>query len=159
MLQYNIRMRYHDRMKVHRPKSLEETGKIAAEWLRIASTERDEADSAFVAGLSGHLGAGKTAFTKLLAKELGIEEEITSPTFVLMKVYDIKNDVFKRLVHIDAYRLEKRSELEGLRYEEIVADKNSLVIIEWPENVGLNSADLDALLRFEIREGAHTISV
>lgn len=132
----------------------------ASEWLAQISKNREGADGAFVAGLSGHLGAGKTAFVKLVAKELRIEEIVTSPTFVIMKIYETKKDggVFKRLVHIDAYRLERRAELEGLGIEKIFADKHSLVMIEWPENVRLNATGLDSWLKFEIRDGTYMIS-
>lgn len=147
--------------------SLEETQKIAADWLARVSAEHSntismETKSAFVAGLSGHLGAGKTAFTKLVAKELGIGEEITSPTFVIMKIYDTQHPTFKRFVHIDAYRLERAQELEALDFERITSDSNNLVLIEWPENVGLTNGEgfkLDQLLKFEIRDGMHVIEM
>jgi tRNA threonylcarbamoyladenosine biosynthesis protein TsaE len=79
--------------------------------------------------------AGKTAFTQAVAKELGIGEPVTSPTFVIEKIYETKHLIFKRLVHIDAYRLEKGSELQALDFEKLVENKNNLIIIEWPENV------------------------
>lgn len=138
----------------------------AKQWLAKINRNREEADEAFVVGLSGHLGAGKTAFVKAVARELGIEEIVTSPTFVIMKIYEIEraraNATFKRLVHIDAYRLERREELEVLMFEEIIADKNNLVMIEWPENAGLNGCasggDLSAWLKFEIRGGGYVVS-
>lgn len=132
--------------------SLEETRKIADEWLRDVSNryaEPGESDKAkaVVVGLSGHLGAGKTAFVKAVAAELGVNEEVTSPTFVIMKIYELqgrkaREDVsglerFHRLVHIDAYRLEDAQELEALRWEDLVADKHNLIMVEWPENVKL----------------------
>ena len=144
----------------------------AASWLKKVSENRSGADEAFVAGLSGHLGAGKTAFVKAVANEVGMEEGVTSPTLVIMKSYEIdtnksaaknatQNGAFKRLVHIDAYRLERREELEALRFEEIVADPGNLVMIEWPENVGLTMNDggaLDAWLKFDIKDGVYTIA-
>lgn len=141
-------------------RSLEETAKFAAEWLAMASQNRENADGALVVGLSGHLGAGKTAFVKLVARELGVEETVTSPTFVIMKIYETKNPPFKRLVHVDAYRLERREELEALRFEYVVADPGNLVMIEWPENVGLEvgAAGLDSRLKFEIRDGVYLIA-
>lgn len=149
-------MGYHSGMKVFQSKSIEETAKIAEDWLQGLSALYAERDEAVVVGLSGHLGAGKTAFTKLVAKELGVDETVTSPTFVIMKIYETKSTVFPRLVHIDAYRLEQRQELEAIRWEDLVADKNNLIIVEWPENVGLGE-ELDELLKFEIKDGTHTI--
>lgn len=167
-MRYDLTM--NESSKSYRSKSLEETAKIAHEWLaKIAGDRPANPDSAFVAGLSGHLGAGKTAFTKAVARELGIEEEITSPTFVLMKIYDTKHPTFRRLVHIDAYRLERREDLEALRFEDVVADPHNLVMMEWPENVGMNENDPvfggvngaqgGAFLKFEIVDGNHVISI
>lgn len=134
------------------------TIRSAKEWLAGYTDRRYRDDNgAFIVGLSGHLGAGKTAFVKVVAKELGIEETVTSPTFVIMKMYETKDDVWKRLVHIDAYRLERRSELEGLKWEDVVSDPHNLVMIEWPENVGLGKDDMDSLLGFEIKDGSHLI--
>jgi len=94
--------------------------------------------------LSGELGAGKTAFAKAVAHALGIEEVVTSPTFVLEKIYalpilDRHSVSFKRLVHIDAYRLEKGTDLAPLGFDELMQDSGNLILLEWPEKV------LDAL--------------
>lgn len=85
--------------------------------------------------LSGELGTGKTALTKEIAKHLGVKEKIISPTFVIMKIYKTKDKKFKKLIHIDAYRLNKSTELMILGWDEIMKDKNNLVLVEWPENV------------------------
>lgn len=95
---------------------------------------------ATVVAFSGDLGAGKTTLTKEIAKNFMIKERITSPTFVLMKNYDISVDSkyylrFKKLIHIDAYRLEKEEELINLGWNEIIKDKNNIIILEWPEKV------------------------
>lgn len=116
--------------------SIEETSKIAGEWLEFVSRKADLTQATIV-GLSGHLGAGKTAFVKAVAKHLGVSEEITSPTFVIMKIYltelpaPVSYKRWKRLIHIDAYRLEKGRELEVLGFEKLVADPDNLIMIEW----------------------------
>lgn len=112
--------------------SLEETQAFAKEWIQALAETKDQA---IVVGLYGNLGAGKTAFTKCLAKELGIEIPVTSPTFVIQKIYETKHSFLKRLIHIDAYRLNSGRELQDLNFEEIVNNKNNIVVIEWPENV------------------------
>lgn len=154
-------VRYDLDMNIHRSNNIEETNSIAIGWLNDIIEKRKSGgsgvDGAFVVGLSGHLGAGKTAFTKCVAKELGIEDVITSPTFVIMKIYDTRNETFKKLIHIDAYRMEQRSELEALKFESVVSDPNSLVMIEWPENVGLSNDDLDQVIKFDIVQGTYTI--
>lgn len=124
-------------MKTITSHSLEETKKIAADWLTEISAQAE----ATVVGLSGHLGSGKTTFVQAVAKILGVDEQVTSPTFVIMKIYEIpvskgNSWPWKRLVHIDAYRLERPEELEALGFEDIVANANNLVLIEWAENVG-----------------------
>ncbi len=111
--------------------SLEDTQKFAKEWLASLS-QRDEAT---IVGLYGNLGAGKTTFTQAVARELGIEEPTTSPTFVIEKLYETKHSFFKRLIHIDAYRLDAGRELTALDFEKLVENPNNLILIEWPENV------------------------
>ena len=86
--------------------------------------------------LSGELGAGKTALTKALAHALGVDEVVTSPTFVLEKIYKLPDDQqFKRLVHIDAYRLEEGSDLAPLQFSELMKDVGNVIVLEWPEKV------------------------
>ncbi len=93
------------------------------------------ASSGRLVGLSGELGAGKTAFVKAVAKALGVKEEITSPTFVILKRFTIHDSRFKNLIHIDAYRLEHPSELENLGWKQLLADPKNLILLEWPEKV------------------------
>lgn len=87
--------------------------------------------------LSGELGAGKTAFTKAVAKTLGVEDIVNSPTFVLEKIYLLGGPAskFKRLIHIDAYRLEKGSDLAPLGFDELMQNTSNLILLEWPEKV------------------------
>ncbi|MES2930427.1 MAG: tRNA (adenosine(37)-N6)-threonylcarbamoyltransferase complex ATPase subunit type 1 TsaE [Patescibacteria group bacterium] len=95
------------------------------------------AQSASIIALSGDLGSGKTTLVQEIARSLGIREHIISPTFVIMKIYAIRADSYpwKKLVHIDAYRLASGEELIKLGWKEIQEDKDNLVIIEWPEHV------------------------
>jgi tRNA threonylcarbamoyladenosine biosynthesis protein TsaE len=90
---------------------------------------------ALVVALHGDLGAGKTAFTQEVGKILGVEENMHSPTFVIEKIYPINYKGFKNLIHIDAYRIEKESELLHLGWEEITSEPENLIFIEWPERV------------------------
>ena len=85
--------------------------------------------------LQGDLGSGKTAFTQEVGKILGVKENMHSPTFVIEKIYAIDFKNFKRLIHIDAYRLEKEQELLHLGWEEIIKEPENLIFLEWPENV------------------------
>ncbi len=119
--------------------NLEETEKIAKDWLEEISAANNRS-KALTVGLSGHLGAGKTAFVKMVAKTLGIKESVTSPTFVIMKNYEIEQDGdWKTLVHIDLYRLEKPEEIKTLNLEKVIEDPQNLIMIEWPEHVGFKT--------------------
>ena len=77
--------------------------------------------------LTGDLGVGKTVFTQGLAKGLGIEEPVNSPTFTIVQVYD---EGRLPLYHFDAYRLEGTH--QELGFEEMI-DGEGLTVIEWPE--------------------------
>jgi tRNA threonylcarbamoyladenosine biosynthesis protein TsaE len=90
---------------------------------------------ATIVALSGDLGAGKTTFSQGVARALGVEEQVTSPTFVLQKIYLLKDQSFDRLVHMDAYRLERPEQLNALGWNEITSDPKTLVLLEWPEHV------------------------
>lgn len=93
-------------------------------------------DGAVVVALHGELGAGKTTFVQQLAKAFGVVDDVISPTFVIQKRYSLgAEQSFERLVHIDAYRLERASELEALDWGELVADSQNLIVIEWAERV------------------------
>jgi len=129
-------------------KSLEDTQIFAHKWLVGVSglQKGKDVEGALTVGLSGHLGAGKTAFVKAVARELGIAEEITSPTFVIMKIYNTKNKTFKKLVHIDAYRLDNKEDMAVLALHAHLKENGTLIMIEWPENVGFKG---DIELEFE----------
>lgn len=94
-----------------------------------------KSDTATVVGLYGNLGAGKTTFTKYIAKNFGIEEVITSPTFVIEKIYELSEQKFLHLIHIDAYRLEREEELVSLGWDKIISDPKNVILVEWPEKV------------------------
>lgn len=88
-----------------------------------------------VIGLIGDLGAGKTVFAKGLASGLGIKQKITSPTFVLMRIYPVKSRPIKNFVHIDAYRLKSAAGLAAIGAREYMNDPGSIVLIEWADRV------------------------
>ena len=99
-----------------------------------------------VLALVGNLGAGKTVFVKGLAKALGIEENVTSPTFVLMKIYQTNDKKIKRLVHVDCYRLDKAEDLEEIGLSDYLNDPENIVVIEWADritNLPKNTINID----------------
>ena len=80
--------------------------------------------------LDGDLGAGKTLFVQNLAASLGVQGEVTSPTFNLMNLYE---DGRLPLVHFDLYRLEQEYELDEIGFYDYVENPDGLVLIEWAE--------------------------
>lgn len=86
-----------------------------------------------VFALNGEMGTGKTIFTKGLAKAMGIEELVTSPTFALENSYQSTANS-QRLYHFDAWRLEKSDELRTLGFEDLIKNK-SVISIEWADRV------------------------
>jgi tRNA threonylcarbamoyladenosine biosynthesis protein TsaE len=99
--------------------------------------------------LSGDLGSGKTTFTQGVLQGLKAKGRYTSPTFVVMKHYKIKNQKSKikitdknakikkgiqDIYHIDCYRI-KSQDIQSLGWEEIITGKNNIVIVEWAERI------------------------
>lgn len=79
-----------------------------------------------IVALSGDLGAGKTCFVQGAARALGVEERVTSPSFVLVREYEGRVPV----AHVDVYRLINLQQLIDLGYEELL-DPHWVVFIEW----------------------------
>lgn len=100
--------------------------------------------------LKGELGAGKTTFVKGIAQSLGVQEVVNSPTFIIMNVYEAHHSRFKRLVHVDLYRLESvvLNQVRELGVQEYIDDQETLVVIEWPERMEQPSQDV-VVVRFE----------
>lgn len=91
---------------------------------------------AHVLALHGDLGSGKTAFVKALARELGVQEDVTSPTFVILKLYPLdEHHEYSVLAHIDAYRVDEVDEMRPLRFTELLKEEHILICIEWAEKI------------------------
>jgi tRNA threonylcarbamoyladenosine biosynthesis protein TsaE len=80
--------------------------------------------------LSGDLGAGKTTLVQSIARKLGVEESVSSPTFSLVNAYESPSAGV--IYHMDLYRLEKSSDLEQIGLEEYL-ESGQLCFIEWPD--------------------------
>ncbi|MBT3283067.1 tRNA (adenosine(37)-N6)-threonylcarbamoyltransferase complex ATPase subunit type 1 TsaE [bacterium] len=114
-------------------KSLKETQKLAKEF--VGNIKASDKGLAFVVAMHGDLGSGKTTFVKAVAKAFGIENTVTSPTFVIEKIYKLENQEFDNLIHIDAYRLKSGEELKTIGWEEVSKNPKNIIFIEWPNNV------------------------
>lgn len=103
--------------------TLEETRALASKFSKTLK-------NGDVVLLNGDLGAGKTTFTQLVFSCLGVKEVVNSPTFAILKSYQGK---FK-LHHFDTYRITTEEAIEA-GFDEILEDKNSVIFIEWSENI------------------------
>jgi tRNA threonylcarbamoyladenosine biosynthesis protein TsaE len=104
---------------------------------KIASKLAKEMKGGEVIALTGNLGAGKTVFVRGLAKAFAIKRPITSPSFVLMKIYRIKNRKFgiKNFLHIDAYRLKNEKDLINIGILDWLNKKDTITVIEWADRI------------------------
>lgn len=142
--------------KVFTSKNLNDTSQFAKRFVENllkthGKTGGKIVKKAVVVALQGDLGAGKTTFVKAVAQALGIKKMVTSPTFVLEKVYKIPlsrrnladavsarfrlDSGFTRLIHIDAYRLENDAELLTLDWKPLIENPHNIIFLEWPERV------------------------
>lgn len=109
---------------------------------RLALTERElvewgtrlgrQVNPPLVVTLEGELGAGKTTLARAICTGYGVREEVTSPTFAIVHVYDApKSPVY----HIDLFRIDGARDLQNIGWDDIVQG-DALMIIEWPERAG-----------------------
>lgn len=102
-----------------------------------------------VLALAGDLGAGKTHFTKGLAEGLGVEADVTSPTFTLVHEYPGGR---LPLVHIDLYRLEEATEVLGIGLDDYLAG-DGVTVIEWADKFEALMPPDVRWVRFNVLEG------
>lgn len=102
--------------------SMEETERIAAEFAA-------NLPAGSVVAFTGDLGAGKTAFVRGMARGLGINERVTSPTFTIVNEYEGGSCP---LFHFDLYRLEDADELFDIGWEDYLS-RNGICAVEWSE--------------------------
>lgn len=85
--------------------------------------------------LSGPLGAGKTTCVQEFIKFLGGKTNVKSPTFALMRTYRVARPPFERVIHIDAYRLDREEDAQVLGLDEELQEPGTVACIEWPERL------------------------
>ena len=98
----------------------------------VAEALLDALDGRTVVALRGEMGAGKTTLVRALAEHLGVEDQVTSPTFALVNQYEGANG--ERLFHFDFYRIDDEREAFDLGYEEYFYS-GDLCLVEWPEKI------------------------
>jgi tRNA threonylcarbamoyladenosine biosynthesis protein TsaE len=95
--------------------------------------------------LVGDLGAGKTAFTQGLARGLGVDEPVTSPTFTIVQEYDGRVG----LAHVDVYRLDRVQDLYDLGFDELL-DDDRVTVVEWGDLVEQSVPAEHLVVRIEL---------
>lgn len=103
----------------------------------------------------GDLGAGKTAFTRGLARGLGCTEQVTSPTYTIVNEYLCGR---LPLFHFDMYRLRSADDLWGIGWDDYL-DRNGVCAVEWSENVTEAMEDAITVTIEKIGESSRRITV
>lgn len=111
-------------------KSDTETKKLGALLAKTIQEKRPK-KKAQVISLEGDLGAGKTTFAQGFAEGLGIKEKIKSPTFVILKIYNIKKIDF---IHIDAYRVGSK-DFVTLGWKDFISNSQNIILVEWGDRI------------------------
>lgn len=116
--------------------NLEQTKDIAKSFLDDLINKNNIKSGPIIVELVGDLGAGKTTFMKGVGEYFQIKETVISPTFLIQRNYDIPEGFpFKKLVHIDAYRIEDHKELDTIDWKTYSNDKDNIIFIEWSNNL------------------------
>jgi len=114
---------------------METKSNSATNTQKIARNLISNLKSGTVIALFGDLGSGKTTFTQGIGQKLGLKR-ITSPTYTIMREYQIKNHPsIQKLFHVDLYRFKTISRDTLLDLQEIWSDPQNLVVIEWSEKI------------------------
>lgn len=113
----------------------------------LSQSSRDH--QAMIIALEGDLGAGKTTFVQAIAKYFGVTETVTSPSFVVMKQYNMNHSFWNTFVHMDAYRIEHDQELHPLGFDEMINNTHAFVCIEWPSRIASLKPDITIQLSHE----------
>lgn len=95
----------------------------------------------------GDMGAGKTHFTKGIAKYLGVEDEVTSPTFALVNEYEGRLPLF----HFDLYRIESYDDLYAIGFFDYL-DRGGIIVAEWSENISQLKVELGEVITVRIEK-------
>jgi tRNA threonylcarbamoyladenosine biosynthesis protein TsaE len=106
-----------------RIKSLNDIAGAAREFASVLQKHQ-------IIAFNGEMGSGKTTFIKALCRHLGVETEVTSPTFAIVNEYEATT--FDLVYHFDFYRLEKQSEVMDIGFEDYINSGYPL-LIEWPD--------------------------
>lgn len=139
-------------------KTADETKKVAKEFMTELMNMQKK--GATIVELVGDLGAGKTTFAQGIGEFFGVEQHMVSPTFMIQRNYEIPAGFpWKRLIHIDAYRIEDSKELKAIRFDDYASDENNIIFIEWPMNMKIDLPNSKRIEFFHINEHERKIKI
>lgn len=119
----------------------------AEETISAAEKIAEKLNSGDIILYEGDMGAGKTHFTKGIAKYLGVEDEVTSPTFALVNEYQGSLPLF----HFDLYRIESYDDLYAIGFFDYL-DRGGIIAAEWSENISQLKAELGEVITVRIEK-------
>ena len=115
--------------KIINIRSLEEIGTAAQEFVQYISSSDLQSN---IFAFFGQMGAGKTTFIKAICKELGVADDVNSPTFTIVNEYRAAKGF--PIYHFDFYRINKITEAYDIGIDEYFSG-DGLCLIEWPEKI------------------------
>ena len=120
-------------------------------------SQRIKTDNIKSIALIGDLGTGKTHISKRICKNLGVTENVKSPTFTYLLEYDLE-DI--KIVHFDLYRLSNIDELYEVGYQEYVDADDTLLLIEWANNIAEVIEETSIVINLEyFDENSRSVSI
>ncbi|MBI4032977.1 MAG: tRNA (adenosine(37)-N6)-threonylcarbamoyltransferase complex ATPase subunit type 1 TsaE [Candidatus Blackburnbacteria bacterium] len=132
----------------------------ARETAELGKSFADNLKGGETLALTGDLGSGKTTFVQGLARGLGITQRTISPTFILVREYEIAHSTQnmghrRKLYHVDLYRLEEKveQEVKSLGLEDIWGKEENVVVIEWAEKIAPILPKTAKWIKFESLDG------
>ena len=105
------------------------------DWDGVAQAVASQLKPGMVLALSGPLGAGKTTFVQALSRVLGAKGNLRSPTFSLVRSYEVKAEPIRQLAHVDAYRIDDERDVMPLGLDELISEPGTVIAVEWSERI------------------------
>ncbi len=127
-------------------------GPLPLSRMPVVASHITKAEMPRIIALSGDLGAGKTTLVKEILKQLGVSEEVSSPTFGIINEYETADH--RKVCHSDWYRIKNAEELLDTGIQEYLHDPKCFVLIEWPE-VGEDFLSGEEVLFINIQHAGH----
>lgn len=124
--------------------------------IQLGKIIADQVENGVIIALIGDLGSGKTTISKSIIKSLTNEENIPSPTFNIVNEYSLNG---KLIYHFDFYRLEDENELYGIGFDDYLAQKNSIILIEWADKFESLLPKNYIKLNFEKLENSRNVKI